>query len=236
MSGTIKAVLWDIDGTLLDFAKSERCAVRKCFSIFELGECTDEMLEMYSKINKKYWKRLEKGEITRRQALIGRFEEFFEKNGLPLNIISDFNNEYQYRLGDFAYFCGRGKYVVSCLKGKVKQYAVTNGTLIAQEKKLKKSGLDKLLDGVFISETVGIEKPDKRFFNAVFEEIGHYESDEIMIIGDSLSSDMAGGNNAGILCCWYNRDGAENTEGVKIDYEIKSLMAVLDIVLKNENN
>lgn len=231
MEKKIKAVLWDIDGTLLDFVKCERKALKKCFSIFELGECTDDMLDMYSKINKRYWKRLERGEITKRQVLVGRFEEFFENIGLPVNIVSDFNNEYQYRLGDYAYFCGRGKYVVSSLAGHVKQYAVTNGTLIAQEKKLHKSGLDKLLDGIFISENIGIEKPDKRFFDAVFEEIGDYDKDEVMIIGDSLSSDMRGGNNAGILCCWYNRYGEENTEGVRIDYEIKSLPPVMDIIL-----
>lgn len=230
MGGKIKAVLWDIDGTLLDFGKSEKNAVRKCFSVFGLGECTDEMLARYSAINKKYWKRLENGELTKKQVLVGRFDEFFRNEGLPSEVVTAFNDEYQRRLGDYVCFFRYGRQITSYLQGKVKQYAVTNGTFIAQERKLKKSGLENILDGIFISEKVGFEKPNIRFFNAVFDKIGSYDQGEVIIIGDSLTSDMRGGNNAGILCCWYNRSGTLNTEGVKIDYEIKSLDRVKDII------
>ena len=113
--------------------------------------------------------------------------------------------------------------MVQSLRGKVLQCAVTNGTLVAQRGKLKNSGLDMLLDDVFISDVIGVEKPGKGFFDAVFEKIGNYSSDEVLIVGDSLTSDIRGGNNAGILCCWYNPTGEPVPEGFRVDYDIRSL-------------
>lgn len=226
----IKTLLWDIDGTLLDFGKSEKYGIRKCFEVFGLGECTDEMLLRYSAINRKYWEKLERGELTKPQVLRGRFEEFFKSEGIVFEAIDDFNKEYQLRLGDKAFFCDNGYETVSALKGRVKQYAVTNGTFIAQERKLSQSGLDKIFDGIFISDVVGYEKPSVEFFNAVQNEIGTFKKDSVMIIGDSLTSDMRGGNNAGILCCWYNPQDSENKNDIKIDYEITDISHVLDII------
>ena len=119
---------------------------------------------------------------------------------------------------------------MQALKGKVKQYGVTNGTYVAQSRKLKESGLDKIFDGVFISDKVGYEKPSIEFFDAVQNEIGKFKSDEVMIIGDSLTSDIKGGNNAGILCCWYNPKNGKNKYNLKVDYEIKDISEILDIV------
>jgi len=226
----IKVLLWDVDGTLLDFLAAEKAAMKKCFEVCGIGECTDEMIARYSKINKKYWEKLERGEMTKPEILVGRFEEFFVSEGIITDCASEFNKEYQVRLGDTICFCDDGYELVKSLKGKVKQYAVTNGTKVAQDRKLTKSGLIDLFDDVFISEVLGIEKPGVGFFEKVWERIGTYESDEVMIIGDSLTSDMQGGNNAGILCCWYNPKGAVNDKGVKIDYEIDNLQKVLELL------
>lgn len=226
----IKVILWDMDGTLLNFVKAEYHAIKKCFDLFGLGVCTDEMIARYSKINKTYWERLERKELTKPEVLVGRFEEFFAKEGIVTDCAAEFNKEYQSRLGDTICFCDNGYELVKALKTHVKQYAVTNGTKMAQEKKLEKSGLGDLLDGVFISEDVGVEKPDKQFFSYVWENIGQYEPNEVMIVGDSLTSDMQGGNNAQILCCWYNPNGAENETKLKIDYEIDDLQKIWSII------
>ena len=218
-----KVVLWDIDGTILDFVAAEKAAIRKCFSIFGLGECTDDMLGIYSAINKEYWKRLERGEITKKEVLEGRFRDFFQKYNFDTSIVADFNAEYQVRLGDTVCFCKNGLEMVKTCKGKVLQYAVTNGTRIAQERKLKNSGLIELLDGVFISDIVGVEKPSIDFFNEVFNQIGTYDKSEVIIVGDSLTSDMQGGINAEIVTCWYNPEQKENDLGLKLDYEISDL-------------
>ncbi len=229
----IKILLWDVDGTLLDFGKSESYGIRKCFEKFGLGDCPDEMLARYSKINHKYWQMLETGEITKQQVLTERFVEFFKSENIDFNRVDEFNDEYQIRLGDKAFFCDNAFETINYLKGKYKQYAVTNGTYIAQKRKLTQSGLIDIFDDVFISDKIGFEKPNIEFFNAVQQKIGKFNKDEVMIIGDSLSSDMQGGNNAGILCCWYNPHNAENKNNIKIDYEIKDISEITHIL---ENN
>ena len=226
----IKAILWDIDGTLLDFETAEKEAIKTCFEVFGLGVCTDEMIARYSVINKGYWERLERKEMTKPQILVERFKEFFETEGIVTDCAESFNKEYQIRLGDTICFCNDGYELVKNLKSEVKQYAVTNGTKVAQDKKLKNSGLIDLFDGVFISEDIGVEKPDVKFFEHVWECIGQYERDEVIIVGDSLTSDMKGGNNAGILCCWYNPKGLVNDKFIKINYEIKDLREILTIM------
>lgn len=226
----IKVVLWDIDGTLLSFKLAERAAIRACFAKFGLGELTDEMLADYSAINARYWKQLELGELTKQQVLRGRFEEFFAAYGLDTGCVDDFNAEYQVRLGETVVFNDNGKELVQRFRGKVKQYAVTNGTLVAQRGKLKNSGLDQLLDDVFISDVIGVEKPGKGFFDAVFAAIGPYQKDEVLIVGDSLTSDMQGGNNAGILCCWYNPAGEAVPGHLRVDYDIRDLNELSAII------
>lgn len=225
----IRVILWDIDGTLLDFAAAEREAIRGCFATFGLGECTDEMLARYSVINRQHWEKLERKELTKHQVLIGRFEVFFAEKGLVADCAA-FNDEYQIRLGDTVCFHDDGYKLVQQLKGRVRQYAVTNGTKVAQQRKLRNSGLDVLLDGVFISEDIGAEKPDIAFFHPVWETIGPYAPDEVLIVGDSLTSDMQGGNNAGIRCCWYNPKGVPAPEHLKIDYNIRDLREILTIL------
>lgn len=219
----IKVILWDVDSTLLDFLAAERAAIRACFAKHKLGECTDDMLEQYSQINMRYWEALEKGEMTKPQILVGRFREFFELNGIDINKAEEFNADYQISLGDTIVFRDNAYDLVKSLKGKFIQCVVTNGTKIAQDKKLKMSGLGELMNHIFISEVIGTEKPGKEFFDAVFAEIGNYSHDEVIIIGDSLTSDIRGGNNAGILTCWYNPFGKANDKDVTVDYEIKNL-------------
>ena len=226
----IKAILWDIDGTLLNFQAAEKYAIRACFARFGLGQCSDEMLADYSTINHSYWQRLERGELTKPQVLEGRFLEFFSKYGIDTGCAAAFNAQYQISLGDTFCFHEGGLETVQALQGKVKQYAVTNGTRIAQERKLKGSGLAELLDGVFISEILGVEKPGIGFFQQVWEKIGTYAPDEVMIVGDSLTSDIQGGNNAGILCCWFNPAGKPAPENLRIDYNIQTLSQILDLI------
>lgn len=225
----IRVILWDIDGTLLDFAAAEREAIRSCFAKFGLGECSDEMLARYSVINRQHWEKLERKERTKPQVLVGRFEMFFAQEGIQADCAA-FNAEYQVRLGDTVCFHDDSYALVQQLKGRVRQCAVTNGTKIAQQRKLRNSKLDTLLDDVFISEDIGVEKPDVRFFHHVQRSIGDYAPHEVLIVGDSLTSDMQGGNNAGILCCWYNPNGAPVPDHLKIDYNIRDLREILQIL------
>ena len=225
----ITTILWDVDGTLLDFAPA-RAAIRNLFEEYHLGECTDEMLLRYSRINKTYWERLERGEITKAEVLVGRFQEFFEAEGIDSAIALEFNQKYQIFLGDTIVYRDNSFQIVKSLQGKVRQYVVSNGTVIAQTKKLNRSGLGALMDGVFLSEQIGVEKPNLEFFDKVFDIIGDIDRNQIMIVGDSLTSDICGGNRAGIITCWYNPEKAEKIENVHVDYEITNLREVYRIL------
>ena len=218
-------ILWDIDGTILNFLAAEKAAIKRGFQEFHIGECTDEMLADYSQINKKYWEMLERKEASKPEILLGRFYEFFEKYGIDKSVAEEFQPWYQLALGDTIVFENGALELLQELKGKVKQYAVTNGTKVAQTKKLSKSGLDKIFDEVFISEDIGVEKPSVEFFSKVFQKTGLTETDkaQILIVGDSLTSDIKGGNNIGIDTCWYNPKGANKPDDIIVDYEIREL-------------
>lgn len=226
----IRILLWDVDGTLLDFQAAESTAIKNLFGEFSLGNCSEDMVRRYSQINETYWQRLERNEITKSQVLIGRFEQFFQEIGVPQALASKFNRQYQLRLGDTIVYRDDSISIVKKLCGKVSQYVVSNGTIIAQNKKLLLSGLGELMDGVFLSEEIGAEKPNRAFFDAVFDVIQPSNFSEVMIIGDSLTSDIQGGNNAGILTCWYNPDQKPAPPGYSIDYIITDLHEVISLV------
>ena len=223
-------ILWDVDGTLLDFSAAEEAAIRSLFADFGLGVCTDAMLARYSDINRNYWRALERGEMTKPEILTRRFEDFFAAEGLSGPSPAEFNAAYQTRLGDTIVYCDGSDKLVASLRGKVRQYAVSNGTVAAQTRKLARSGFDRLMDGIFLSERIGWEKPAKEFFDAVFREIGEERRAGSIIVGDSLTSDIAGANRAGIKSCWYNPRGTENGTNTKPDFEIKDLREILEIL------
>lgn len=226
----ISSVLWDVDGTLLDFKAAESTAVKSLFAEFGMGSCTDEMVRRYSVINDGLWKQLERGEIARREVLSRRFEIFFAEIGADPGFAEAFNQKYQHRLGDTIVPKGNSLETVRALRGKVRQYVVSNGTVTAQSKKLRLSGLGELMDGVFLSEQLGAEKPSRAFFDAVFQSLGEDCRHTSMIVGDSLTSDIQGGMNAGIRTCWYNPDGLPAPEGYRIDEQIRDLRQILALV------
>lgn len=222
-------LLWDVDGTLLDFKAAEKAAIADCFEQFGIPPYTPQMIERYSKINQYYWQQLELGTVEKPKMLVQRFADFFEEYGIDCDPAA-FNQLYQSRLGEHVVFFPYALETLQKNKGKYKQYAVTNGTATAQHKKLSKSGLDQIFDGIFISDLLGAEKPDIAFFNQVFDAIGNPKKEEVLIIGDSLSGDMKGGNNAGIATCWFNPKGLPKNLEVTVDFEIASLKELEDII------
>lgn len=231
----IKIILWDIDATLLDFLKSENMALKKAFAHFGLGECTDSTVAEYSAINQSYWNRLETGELTKEQVLVGRFEEFLNIKGFCDVDSNEFCEFYELSLPDCVEFMGNAESVIKTLSKTYKQYAVTNGAKAVQEKKLAVSGIEKILNGVYISDDVGFAKPSKEFFDVVLKNIPSVNTDEIMIVGDSLTSDIKGGNNMGFKTCWFNPHNLPLSNGYSVDYQIDNIDSIFD-VLKQENS
>ena len=226
----IKTILWDVDGTLLDFDAAQQAAIKTLFREFGLGECTDVMLERYSDINNSFWKRLEKNEVSRQQVLIGRFEQFFAEYGIDTRIASEFNERYQPTLGDTIVYRDDSLNIVRGLRGRVKQYVVSNGTVAAQTKKLERSKFGECMDGVFLSEELGVEKPNIGFFEKVFSSIRPGDLSEVMIVGDSLTSDIRGGMNAGIKTCWYDPEKKPVPDNYQVDYVIYDLHELIEML------
>jgi 2-haloacid dehalogenase len=227
--GKFDIILWDVDQTLLDFKKSESYAIRFCFRKFG-KEASDETVSAYSSINENFWKQIEKGQINKKEALVERFRTLFRQIGEEDIEAEAFQKEYADALGSVYYFQDDSYNLLNQLKGKYRQYLVTNGVTYTQMKKLRLSGLDKLVDGIFVSEQLGVPKPHKEFFEQCFCAIPGFQREKALIVGDSLSSDMQGGNNAQISTCWYNPAGLENPFNIRIDYQIKDLNEIWNVL------
>lgn len=245
----IRAILWDLDNTLLDFDVAEWEALCTDFREFGLGEFTRAMLDDYMVINRRRWQALERGEMEKQEVLEGRFREFFGRIGKDTSIAAAFNDRYQELLGETIAYRDNSYELLSEFKGNVLQCMASNGTKKAQLGKLKNSGFDKIFDLKFISEEIGAEKPSIDFFAPCFDAIdrwleenekdlpysdgkylGKIKKDEMIIVGDSLTSDIKGGNNAGIRCCWYNPKNLPKSGDVRIDAEIKNLQEVKQLI------
>ena len=224
----IKAILYDVDGTLLDFETQEEVALSYCFKKYNLGELSEETLELYKRINLGYWEMFEKNLITKEKLVVKRFEDYLEALGVKLNA-EEVNDTYFSKLGDTIVFKDNSYELVKSLKGKIKQYVVTNGAIRVQKTKLAKSGFDKLMDDVFISDEVGYQKPRKEFFDAIKNRLGDVANDEILIVGDSLTSDMKLADNCNLISCFYNPKKKDYKVDFKIDYEISDLNEVKKI-------
>lgn len=226
----IKLILWDLDATLIDNSIAERNAIIKCFEFFDLGPCSNEFLDAYPAVNIKWWTYLETTSLKKEDIIVGRFDEMLKRFGYDNSIARDFNERYMIYLADEVTLLPEAMETVTSLKGKVIQAIASNGVERTQYKKLQKVGLDKIMDRVFISDVLGADKPKKEFFDAVLNKFKDLKKDEIMIVGDSLTTDMAGGNNAGIICCWYNPNHKERSGNLKIDYEISVLSKVPEVL------
>lgn len=220
----IRNVLFDLDDTLFDFHKAEKIALTKTLVHFGIDP-TEETLALYSTINAAHWKRLELGEISREEVKVGRYRELFETIGVECDPVKA-TAYYESMLAIGHYFMPGAPELLEELYRKYRLYIVSNGTAKVQEGRIGSSGIAKYMDGIFISQILGANKPDKQFFDICFAEIPDFSLSETVIIGDSLSSDIKGGINAGITTVWFNPKGIENDSDIKPDYTIKELSEV----------
>jgi len=226
----IDIILWDIDGTLLDFEAAEDVSIRKCLAL-QGQSATDTQLNRYKEINDQYWKALEKGEVTKDELYPGRFRDWFIEMGFENMDSHRMNADYQRALGENPVLREDTISVLKYFKNKgFRQYVLTNGSIVAQEGKLASSGIGDLMDGIFISEKMGVPKPQKKYYDMCAQDIEGYDNSRAVMIGDSISSDIAGGNNAGIACIWFNPKGEINNSGLRIDATVKTLSEIINVI------
>lgn len=217
-----KALLIDIDGTLLDFRQAE---IRGIDAVMEhYGVDPDrEKEQRYHDINQIFWQKYERGEITRGQINEGRYVAFFEELGIDADW-EVCEKLYREQVDSLVIVIDGAEDMLRYLSEKYPLYVASNGYGKMQRDRLEKAGLIGYFCDVFVSEDTGSQKPQKEFFDYCFARMEEgLKPEEVMIVGDGLTSDMAGGNRAGIRTCWYNAFGEVNDAGVSIDREIHSL-------------
>ncbi len=216
-----KFVLLDLDDTILDFHKAERIALEK--TLVALGlEPRDEVLSRYSEINAAQWRLLEQGKLTRDEVKERRYQLLFEEFGLDVDPIKAART-YEHNLSIGHYFIEDAERVLEELSTKYELYLVSNGSVDIQMPRIASAGIEKYFTRMFISEAVGYNKPDTAFFEAVFSAIPDFDKQKAVIIGDSLSSDILGGKNAGITTVWFHPSNEATAISLHPDYIITQL-------------
>ena len=217
----IEFLFIDLDDTVLDFQKAERIALAKTLQSFGL-EPEAEVLSRYHLINKGYWERLERKEVTREALLVDRFGDLFAEYGMSVDPVQCART-YEKNLGTGHYFLPGAREAVESLSKKYKLYLASNGTSHVQAGRIESADIAQFFQGIFISQEIGVNKPDVEYFNRCFARIPGFDRAKAMIVGDSLSSDILGGKQAGIRTCWVNPTGKPAPADLTPDYEIKAL-------------
>lgn len=221
------SLLLDLDDTLLDFKAAETQAIRGVLENNSLPS-NDEAVQTYSRINKSFWESFERGEIPKNAIFTGRFKrllEVFGREGDPAALSAEYCNALA-----AGYFTVEGAFeILDYLRQKgYRLYAATNGLSATQNRRIKDSGLAPYFDRVFVSEDSGYQKPEKEYYDYIISRIPEKNRRKILIVGDSQSSDILGGINAGIDTCWYNPQGIKAKYPSK--YEVFSLMDLKNIL------
>ncbi len=203
----IRFLLFDLDETLFDFRRAERTSLSRTLSRWGHPPA-EEDLDRYNRINIAWWQKLERGEITREEVIVGRFGEFLASfaPSLPADRIAP---EYEEGLKDCGFLKPDAEGTLERLEEEgYLLYAVTNGSGDIQRRRLALSGIGRYFRDVFISEELGHEKPSPAYFDAVFRRIPGFSREEAVLIGDSLTSDILGALNAGVTPVWLSPAGS----------------------------
>ena len=226
-------ILFDADNTLLNFDAAENKALAETLVNYGI-EPDAETVQTYRTINEELWRQLEKGQIRREKLFGERFSRFLK----AINAAGDgveMNRCYLEQLSTHPDLMSPEVLDVLRELSEVATLAiVSNGAQKVQTRRLAESGVMNFMEDVFISEKMGCEKPNARIFDAALRALGVENREHVLMVGDSLSSDIQGGSNAGLDTCWYNPNHAENPGKVVPTYEISNLEELYPLVMEPE--
>lgn len=225
---TYKTLLFDVDNTLLDFDAAEKSALRLLFEEQRILY-TLELEDQYKKINQRLWKSFEEGKMDRDEVVNTRFTLLFKELGQAVDGVL-LEKKYRSYLDEGHQLIEGALEFIHNLQQQYDLYIVTNGVSKTQQKRLRDSGLYPLFEDIFVSEDTGYQKPMKEYFDYVSARIPGYSAEETLIIGDSLSSDIKGGQQAGIDSCWFNPNKLSNRTDIVPTFEIQMLHELYKIL------
>ncbi len=216
----IEFLFLDLDDTILDFHKAEKIAISK--TVREFGvEPTEAVLDRYHDINIWHWKQLELGTMGREEILVSRFRQLFRELGKDVDAQAC-QSLYERNLSIGHYFLPGAQEAVDRLHKKYRLFLASNGTAVVQKGRMTSADLYKYFEKVFVSQDIGFNKPSLEYFERCFAQIPDFDREKAMIVGDSLSSDIRGGINAGIRTVWVN-PGRKSAGDIVPDHEIEAL-------------
>jgi 2-haloacid dehalogenase len=225
----IEFLFLDLDDTVLDFGATERRSITRLLENVGVTP-TEEIIQRYRDINLEHWKRMERGEITRNQ-ISNRFDVLFGELGVAVST-PECETLYRKYLSEGNEVLPGADEALERLHQKYRIFAATNSTVAVQTGRLKHTGLGGYFEKLFISEALGVYKPNAEFFHLAFSQIPDFEPDKAIMVGDSLTSDIQGGINAGIRTCWINPRHRAIGERAHPDYEIESIVQLPELLEK----
>ncbi len=229
MQKEYKYLLMDLDGTLYDFDKAEDKALKDLLVSWGLVNCSEEDIQAYHFYNDACWKALERGEITKERLKTKRFEDYLAYLHFDYDPVLA-GEEYAENLSHNGFLLDGAWELLEALSERYELYAVTNGIEKIQLGRWAASGIGRFFKGMFVSDSIGIAKPNLGYFEHVFANIPGFEREKALLIGDSLSSDMKGGVNAQIDTLWYNPKHQPRPTDMPITYEIDDLEKIKDFL------
>lgn len=217
-------LIFDADGTLFDYDLSESRALRAAFESLGL-EADKVACHLYREINSLLWKEFEKGRVSSAELRVLRFEKLLLKLGSGVSPEA-LSGRYLQKLGDEAHLLRGAREVLLQLAPHFGLVLATNGIADVQRNRIAISGIGEVFQEIVISDEIGVAKPHPAYFEELFSRIGNPEPGETLIIGDNLSSDIAGGLAFGIDTCWFNPMAQPNTSPWHPRYEISQLQEI----------
>ncbi len=222
-------VLLDADNTLFDYDMAEGIALRKVFEYHNFAY-DQNIRDKYREINSYFWREFENGRIDKAGLQKGRFKKLLEELNLDADE-NEFNSIYLGFLEEGTYLIDGAFEVCRELSEHCTLAIVTNGVARIQKRRLEGSGIYPFIKHIIVSEDAGCQKPNEGFFQYAFNICGKYDKEKVIIVGDSLESDIKGGMDFEIATCWYNPSGIENSSDINSNYEINDLRELLKIIL-----
>lgn len=221
-------ILMDIDNTILDFSAAETRAIKSTFSRFNV-KYNDDLIKQFKSINSKLWQEYELGNISKERLMEKRFTDLFMKipNYVPTSSSKEINIFYLNELTLGSELMPNAIETLQKLSRTSKIYPVTNGVYNTQMKRINGANIKQYFQDIFISERIGIQKPEAGFFDFVFQRLGNPSKNKVLLVGDSLSADIIGGIRYGLDTCWYNPKKEEGT--LHPTFEITDLLQLLII-------